>query len=125
MKKILIIDDSKAVHAFVKDCLKSCNYQIRDVFNGREALDLINTGEAFDLILLDWEMPILDGPSTMDRMPKSQKAPVLMMTTKNKPEEISMMLEKGVSEYILKPFTADIIVEKIQNAMSEGMKHAA
>jgi len=69
---------------------------------------------AFDLILLDWEMPVKDGPTTFKELKTmGLKTPVFMLTSKNNPSDIIQMLEEGVTEYMMKPFTADIVREKI------------
>jgi len=125
--RFLIVDDTKSIHSFVKALLaKVPELQITSVFNGREALELLASGERFDLVLLDWEMPVLNGPDTLTGiMAAGYHYPVVMMTTKNAPEEISRMLELGASEYLLKPFTADILLEKITQATGKDLPHAA
>ena len=125
MKNILVIDDSKAVHAYITTCFKPFQVTLTHVFNGQEALTKLKETTAFDVILLDWEMPILNGPSTFDSMPCKGVVPVVMMTTKNAPDDIALMLDKGVSEYILKPFTGDILLEKLEIVLGQGFKHAA
>jgi CheY-like chemotaxis protein len=114
MLRILIVDDSKAVHAFLKSCLSKFQINLTHVYNGQEAIDEISKNTPFDLILLDWEMPILDGPTTFDKIQNlPQRAPTLMMTTKNSFDDVSIMVKKGVSEYMFKPFTQDILLEKL------------
>jgi two-component system chemotaxis response regulator CheY len=115
MLRILVVDDSKAVHAFLKSCLSKFQVNLTHVYNGQEAIDEISKNSApFDLILLDWEMPVLDGPSTFDKIQSlPQRAPTLMMTTKNSFDDVSVMVKKGVSEYMFKPFTPDILLEKL------------
>ncbi|NJL25663.1 MAG: response regulator [Calothrix sp. SM1_5_4] len=127
MIRVLIVDDSKAVHAYLATCFKGTNVQVVDVFNGREALDLLaKEGGRFDLILLDWEMPVCDGPTTFAELKSGGSAiPVLMMTTKNDPEDISRMLSAGVNEYMLKPFTKDVLFEKIEYVMGRPVANAA
>lgn len=127
MFKVLIIDDTKSVHAFVKCLLaKSQGIAVTSVYNGIEALELINKDKAFDLILLDWEMPVLNGPETLKKIKSTAlEIPVIMMTTKNKPEDIQKMLEAGASEYLMKPFTIDILFEKIEFVSGKAFKYAA
>ena len=80
----------------------------------------------FDLILLDWEMPVLNGPGTFSEFKKMElKIPVVMMTTKNASEDIQTMLNMGVAEYLLKPFTIDILFEKIEFATGRLLPYAA
>ena len=127
MLRILVIDDSKTVHAFIKSCLAKMDATLTPAFNGQEGVDACakNPG-AFDIILLDWEMPILNGPDTFERLKSMGSAvPVLMMTTKNSPEDISFMLEKGVNEYMLKPFTLDVLLEKIEAVLGRQVRRVA
>lgn len=115
MFQILIVDDTKAVHLFVKSLLAQCHeIKVTSVFDGQEAIDLFKTNTNFDLILLDWEMPRLNGPSTVTQMKeRGLTIPVVMMTTKNSPQDIMKMLGMGVAEYLMKPFTIDILFDKL------------
>lgn len=113
--KILSIDDSKAVHAFLKECLKDSGHQLTTAPSGEEGLKVLaDSNNQFDLIFLDWEMPGLTGPEVLDKIKAMGiKTPVIMLTSKNDMTDIAGMLDKGASEYVLKPFTRDIILEKI------------
>ncbi len=126
MARILIIDDSKSVHAFVKMCFGDTHH-IVDVYDGQEALPLFGPGtEPFDLVLMDWEMPILNGPETMAALATlSNKTPVIMMTSRNSFEDISLMLNLGAQEYIIKPFTKDILLSKIALVMKGALDDVA
>lgn len=127
MFRILIVDDTKSVHAFVKSLLsKSKEIVATDVFDGLEAVELLKNNKEFDLILLDWEMPRLNGPDTFDQFLKMNlKIPTIMMTTKNAPEDIIKMLNMGVAEYLMKPFTIDILFEKIEYVSGRTLPYAA
>jgi CheY-like chemotaxis protein len=114
----LCIDDSKAVHAFLHQCLEPFTQSVTDAFDGLEAVEILKKTQGFDLIFLDWEMPRLDGPGTFEEMKKMKiNIPVLMLTSKNDPNDIVRMIEAGVSDYLLKPFTADIIESKIRTIL--------
>ncbi|MFZ4712466.1 MAG: response regulator [Bacteriovoracaceae bacterium] len=114
--KILCIDDSKSIHSFLKDCLTEQIETFTSVFNGAEAVEhLSDKKEFYDLIFLDWEMPLKNGPETFEELSKiGLKTPVFMLTSKNEPSDILRMISAGVTEYIMKPFTKDILIEKIQ-----------
>lgn len=117
--KILSIDDSKAVHAFLKECLKDTGHQLTTASNGEDGLKVLSENVTqFDLIFLDWEMPGMNGPEVLEKI-KSMgvKSPVIMLTSKNDMTDIASMLDKGAAEYVLKPFTRDIIIEKIALVM--------
>lgn len=117
MKKILSIDDSKAVHAYLDTCFETNLYNLTHAYSAEEGLDLLKKDKnAFDLILLDWEMPKMTGPEALIEMKKiGVNCPIIMVTTRNNIEEIKDVLMKGASEYIMKPFTADIIKQKIND----------
>lgn len=117
--KILCVDDSKSIHAFLQECLVPITESIEHVYNGQEAVDMLKGNlNAFDIIILDWEMPIKDGPTTFNELKAlGLKTPVFMLTSKNNPSDIMQMVEAGVTEYMMKPFTADIVIEKIQQLL--------
>ncbi len=125
--KVLIIDDTKSVHAFVRAIAKnSPTLSFHSTYNGAEGLEELKNNADYDLILLDWEMPVLDGPGTLKALQNIQKHPrVIMMTTKNSTDGIIEMLSLGAAEYIMKPFTIDILIEKIETVTGRSLSHAA
>lgn len=125
MLNILVVDDSKSVHAFIRECFLKTQHVLTDTFDGQMALQCLEAGNKFDLILLDWEMPILTGPETFDEIRKRKiQTPVVMMTTRNSMEDISRMITAGVNEYAMKPFTRDILFEKIESALGKSIQNA-
>ena len=124
MTKILLVDDSKALHAFVQSCLLSAEVELIHAYNGKEALEKIsNAGSVdFDLVLLDWEMPIMDGPTALAQMKSSSPClPVMMMSSRNSPEDISTMITHGAQEFVIKPFTADILIQKVEQTLGKEL----
>ncbi len=113
---LLCVDDSKSVHTYLKSCLSDSGMVVESVYDGAQAVDIIKEGNfKFDVILLDWEMPIKNGPETFEELKKmGNQIPVIMLTSKNSAENINQMITAGVSEYIMKPFTKEIILEKIK-----------
>jgi two-component system chemotaxis response regulator CheY len=114
---ILCIDDSRSVHAFLKQCLGINIKNFYSVFDGSLALDFFrqNPEKQIDIIFLDWEMPKMTGPETFRELKKLKvNTKIIMLTSKNDPKNIIEMLEAGVAEYIMKPFTSEIILEKLQ-----------
>lgn len=127
MLKILLIDDTRSVHSYVKALLSKIErVEVVSAFDGQEGIEIVKNEEPFDLILLDWEMPVKTGPETLrELMEINCPIPVMMMTTKNAPEDIQRMLELGASEYLMKPFTVDILTEKIEQLIGRGIGHVA
>lgn len=116
---ILCIDDSKSVHVFLKHCLSEICENMTSVYDGEEAVELFQKSQPkFDIIFLDWEMPKKTGPETFEEFKKMGiTTPVIMLTSKNSADNIMQMLSAGVSEYVMKPFTKDILIEKIQSVI--------
>ncbi len=112
---ILLIDDSKSVHNYIKDALKDGGHIFFSGFNGQEGLDIfMENSDKIDLIFLDWEMPIMDGPTTLKNLRSGTcECPIIMSTSKNSMENITTALSLGANEYMMKPFTKDVILEKI------------
>lgn len=120
--KILCVDDSKSVHSFLKSCVDGDTEKFVSAYDGQEAIDLLQKERPdLDLIFLDWEMPRKTGPETMIEISRlGVQTPVIMLTAKNSPENILQMLDLGVAEYIMKPFTKDIILDKINSVLERG-----
>ena len=127
MFRILVVDDTKSVHAYIKGLFaKVSEIELTSVYHGGEAVELLKETQGYDLIFLDWEMPVLNGPDAfLGFQALGIRIPVIMMTSKNNPEDIRKMLAMGVSEYMMKPFTADIVFEKIEFVTGRGFSHAA
>ncbi len=119
--KILAVDDSKLIASFVKQSLPSPHFTVHSVENGMLALEKLRSGERFDIILLDWNMPVMDGPTFLEKAgnEKLLRCPVIMMTTENHPEKIMRALSLGAKEYMMKPFTDVILNEKIQMVLKK------
>lgn len=113
--KVLIVDDSRAVHAFMKAIFAGTGHSLQHANDGSEAVKLFEEdSKLFDLVLLDWEMPILTGPETLEVIRRMNKeVPIIMVTTKNDISSITQAISKGATEYVMKPFTKDILLEKI------------
>ncbi len=115
--RALVVDDSSAMRAFLKMILKSAGFTVAEARNGREALRALEaTGEP-DLILLDWNMPEMDGFSMLRTMRADDRwkhVKVMMVTTETEMAEMSRALGAGADEYVMKPFTREVILEKLE-----------
>lgn len=125
--RVLIVDDTKSIHTFVKLLLQGRpDVTAVSVYNGAEALCALEDSDKFDLILLDWEMPVLNGPETLRRLSLMEnRVPIVMMTTKNDPEDIALAISLGAQEYLMKPFTQDILLEKISAVFDGAGRYVA
>ena len=115
--KVLIVDDDLAVRALIKNILEPEGFDVYEAENGAIALNVIKETIDFDIILLDWVMPEMDGLSFLVEVKKNKLAPntkIIMLTSLNKMTNILTATDAGADEYIMKPFTPDIVLEKIQ-----------
>lgn len=114
--KILIVDDFSTMRRIIKNLLRDLGYNNTfEADDGSTALPLLENGD-FDFVITDWNMPIMQGIDLLRKIrstPKLQALPVLMVTAEAKREQIIIAAQAGVNGYIVKPFTADILKEKI------------
>ncbi|MEX0724965.1 MAG: response regulator [Planctomycetaceae bacterium] len=117
MKTILIVDDSRAVRLVSRRLMSSLGFEVLEAENGEDALRVVRNNNAIDAVLLDWNMPIMDGMQFLQALrnePLPTQPVVVMCTTENDMPRIVQAMQAGANEYIMKPFTEDIIREKLQ-----------
>lgn len=114
--KILVVDDSKPIFMMVSQMLTELGHQPVWAEDGQKAVQVLSEQPDVGLILLDWNMPVMNGLEFLElnQQDKFFINPIVMMTTENSPEKIQKALENGASDYIMKPFTADILQSKIE-----------
>ena len=120
--KVLCVDDTKAVHAFMKALFAGTGHDLVGVYDGQQAIDKLKADgfNNYELVLLDWEMPIKNGLETLKEIrTESSGLPVIMVTSKNDVNDINRLLEAGANEYVMKPFTKDILFEKISQVLGK------
>jgi len=118
MSKALVVDDSMAARMLLTRILNNLGYEVREAANGREALEVIAAEkDTVSLILLDWNMPEINGLDLLKRLrddPELSSLVVVMVSAESEIDQIAAALEAGANEYVMKPFTKDILVEKLQ-----------
>lgn len=113
----LLVDDSRTVRMVLGRMLRDAGFEVAEAANGRDALDVIDAGLAPELVLVDWNMPVMNGldfVAAVRGAPYSSTARIMMVTTETEAPQVSRALEAGADEYAMKPFTADTIREKLQ-----------
>ncbi len=98
--------------------LKELGYEVREAANGKEALEVIAAeGARVTLVLADWNMPEMNGLDLLKRLrqnPQLSSLVVVMVTSETELDQMAAALEVGANEYVMKPFTKDILLEKLQ-----------
>jgi two-component system chemotaxis response regulator CheY len=113
----LIVDDSKIMRTILKVHLTKWGFEVTEAVNGRDALDQLKGMAQADLVLVDWNMPEMDGISFVRAVraePGYGALPMMMVTTNAELAHVSKALEAGANEYIMKPFTGDMMREKLE-----------
>jgi len=114
------VDDSRAVRMILSKTLKGLGYDVREAANGIEALEIIALEKTeVTLVLSDWNMPEMNGLELLKQLrrdPELASLVVIMVTTETELDQMAVALEAGANEYVMKPFTKEILVEKLQLA---------
>ncbi len=115
--RALVVDDSRAMRAILGKILGELGYQVLQAGNGREGLACLKEHGSVDLVLVDWNMPEMNG---IDFLQAVRKEPVyarmrmMMVSTETEAAEISKALGVGADEYVMKPFTRDVLQQKLE-----------
>jgi two-component system chemotaxis response regulator CheY len=120
--RALIVDDSRAMRMILRRALSECGFvDFAEAGDGQQGLDALRAGSPPDVAFVDWNMPVMSGidfvrsvraEHTYDAMP------VIMVTSETATENVEQALDAGADEYVMKPFTADVVAEKLALARS-------
>ena len=113
----LIIDDSKTMRSILRRIVTELGFDISEAGNGQEALDHLEAGLVPDICLIDWNMPLMDGYTFVTRVRADDRwrnVTLMMVTTESEHGQIVRALAAGAHEYVIKPFTPDAIIEKME-----------
>lgn len=117
MKTVLLVDDSRAVRIAASNIIEPLGFLILEADDGQQALDVLRENPQIDVVLLDWNMPIMDGYEFLTTLRADKEIPqplVVMCTTENEMSQIVKAMQAGADEYVMKPFTKEIISEKFE-----------
>jgi two-component system chemotaxis response regulator CheY len=120
MLKALVVDDSRAIRMLLVKTLRQLGYDVQEAANGKDALKIVEAGNSgIKLVLTDWTMPEMNGLDLLKKLrqnPELSSVAVVMVTTETEIQHIAEAMEAGANEYVMKPFTRDILVEKLELA---------
>ena len=115
--KVLVVDDSLVIRSMLKKILTRLGHEVVQAENGAVGYDKLNADEEIKLALIDWNMPVMNGIEMIGKVRSESRfneLKIMMVTTETEPRQIVRALEAGSDEYVMKPFTADVIEEKIK-----------
>jgi two-component system chemotaxis response regulator CheY len=118
MAKALVVDDSRTIRTILKRILLELGYEVCEAADGKAALAIIDAeGAAVSLVLTDWNMPEMDGLELLKRLrqnPHLSFLKIIMVTTETELDRMVLALDAGANEYVMKPFTKDILRQKLE-----------
>jgi len=115
-KLVLIVDDSRVIRSIVGRVFQELGFQTVEATHGRTALEQLQQGPLPAVVIVDWNMPELNGLDMVRAVranPAWTDIRLIMITSENELERVQTALEAGADEYIMKPFTREMIQEKL------------
>ena len=123
MKTCMIVDDSAVIRKIVRNILEPLQFSCSDAANGQAALDACKQAMP-ELIMLDWNMPVMDGMAFLNHLrktPGGEKPVVIFCTSECSMDRIKSAMAAGATDYVMKPFDKEIVIGKlIHNGILEG-----
>ena len=124
--KVLLVDDSRTMRNIQRKVLTAMEpVEFSEAGDGQEALTVIAGASGFDLILIDWNMPNMDGHELVKRIREKDKTmPLIMVTTEAEKTRVIDAIKAGVNNYVIKPFTPEQLLERVRTTLQK-LKMAA
>ena len=113
----LVIDDSRAMRAILKRILTKLDFKVSEAGHGLEALERLAENDDVAICLVDWNMPEMNGYEFVKAVrsdKKNQDIWLMMVTTETEMSRVVKAMAAGANEYVMKPFTDDVIIEKLR-----------
>ena len=114
--RALIIDDSRTMRMIIGKIVRELGFETFEAGDGREGLQRLAENGTPDLMLVDWNMPAMNGYEfvlAVRANPQHAAAQIMMVTTESELSQIARALEAGANEYVMKPFTKEVLQEKL------------
>jgi len=112
----MVVDDSRVMRTILTRLLTGMNFTVLQASDGAEALQMLEDGARPDVALVDWNMPVMDGLTFIKRCranPEYRDLVLMMVTTESEQSQIVRAMAAGAHEYVVKPFTEEMIVQKL------------
>ena len=113
----LIIDDSRALRRILRGMLTDLGFSVAEAANVQEGVAQLREGPMPDVVLVDWNMPVMTGLEFVREVRADHRfrnLPLMMVTTETEMGQVTVALAAGVTEYVMKPFDKDVIADKLQ-----------
>ncbi|MFN7938574.1 MAG: response regulator [Bryobacteraceae bacterium] len=117
MQRAMVVDDSRAIRLILTRTLAEFGYDVCQAANGKEALSVLEGHQDVSLVLVDWNMPEMNGLEFVKNVRADDRygeVKLMMVTTETQVEQMITALEAGANEYVMKPFTKEVIEGKLR-----------
>jgi two-component system, chemotaxis family, chemotaxis protein CheY len=114
--RALVIDDSRTVRLVIGNYLRDVGLEVVEAADGQQGLEQLRHHSDVDLVLVDWNMPVMDGLSFIQAVRAERQfdpVRIMMVTTEAEQAQVVRALEAGANEYLMKPFTREILIAKL------------
>jgi two-component system, chemotaxis family, chemotaxis protein CheY len=114
--KAIVVDDSRATRTILKRALAQQGFEVVEAGDGKQALTELEKSGPLDLALVDWNMPVMTGYELVCEVrarSHMNSMAIMMVTTETEISQIQKALDAGANEYVMKPFTEDVLKEKL------------
>ena len=112
----LVVDDSRAMRIIIGRVLKELGYEVLEAGHGGEAIERLKAAPGISLAMVDWNMPVMNGYELVKAVradARWEELTLIMVTTESESAQMAKALDAGANEYVMKPFTIDILREKL------------
>jgi two-component system, chemotaxis family, chemotaxis protein CheY len=114
--RVLIVDDSKTMRTILRGLMEDVGFAVVEAADGKEGLARMEAGEPFDLALVDWNMPEMNGLELVRAVRRNARCStirLLMVTTESEMPRVAAALAAGADEYLMKPFDREALLSKL------------
>jgi two-component system chemotaxis response regulator CheY len=114
--KAIVIDDSRATRTILKRTLTAQGFEVIEAGDGKQAIEELEKTGPLDLALVDWNMPVMTGYEFIVEIrgrATFASMSIMMVTTESETSQVQLALDAGANEYIMKPFTDEVLKEKL------------
>lgn len=115
--KLVVVDDSSTMRRIIKNTLARLGYkEVFEAEDGKLGWELVNQHDDLGMLITDWNMPVMNGLELVKKVRKDERfkdLPIIMVTTEGGKAEVITALKAGVNNYIVKPFTPQVLKEKL------------
>ncbi|WP_437185410.1 response regulator [Planctomicrobium sp. SH668] len=114
---VLIVDDSRAMRKILQQIVEPFGFRTSQAGNGLEGLEALEAYSDISLVLVDWNMPVMNGLEFVKAVRQEDRfnsLKLVMVTTETEPTQMARALFAGVDEFVMKPFTPNILIDKLR-----------